>query len=209
MRKILFTKYHEKMGKLIFPAGFEAHLKSLMPEYDDREVYVRDDNGKYIKKYTDYSCRRKADIIEKQMRCYGWSDDLKNPVEWDDPRLTSQTPDCALQRRIHPVASICGEIKRDVFEGYEIINSLEIAKYRTETDWKALRLIIRDNMMVGVALSEDCLYIGENIEYIRGQYILPYSRYIYYSASDNNGAGYKERNWYRYLVCLPYNHNLW
>ncbi len=39
--------------------------------------------------------------------------------------------------------------------------------------------------------------------------LLPYQGHVYDSTSDNNGNGYKEREWYKYLVCLPYNHTLW
>lgn len=39
--------------------------------------------------------------------------------------------------------------------------------------------------------------------------LLPYEGYVYETTSDNNGAGYKEREWYRYLICLPSDHTLW
>ena len=39
--------------------------------------------------------------------------------------------------------------------------------------------------------------------------LLPYEGYVYETTSDNNGAGYKEREWYRYLICLPADHTLW
>lgn len=39
--------------------------------------------------------------------------------------------------------------------------------------------------------------------------VLPYERYKYDSTADNNGAGYKTRDWYKYLLCLPYDHKLW
>ncbi|MCD7807310.1 MAG: hypothetical protein LUH19_08230 [Lachnospiraceae bacterium] len=60
------------------------------------------------------------------------------------------------------------------------------------------RLIMQDGLVVGVLVG-----------YYRVKYILPYMGYVYASSSDNNGAGYKEREWSKYLICLPLSHTLW
>lgn len=53
------------------------------------------------------------------------------------------------------------------------------------------KLILRDGLIVGF------------VRY--GRTILPYQVAASDSASDNNGAGYKERTFYSYLVCVPQN----
>lgn len=60
-------------------------------------------------------------------------------------------------------------------------------------------LILRDGLVVGVVVVS-----GPHREYI-----LPYKGYVYASTSDNNGAGYKETEWSKYLVCLPFSHTMW
>ncbi|MCD8118687.1 MAG: hypothetical protein LUE29_04270 [Lachnospiraceae bacterium] len=60
------------------------------------------------------------------------------------------------------------------------------------------RLILMDGLVVGVLVG-----------YYPVEYILPYMGYVYDSSSDNNGAGYKEREWSKYLICLPFSHTLW
>jgi len=63
-------------------------------------------------------------------------------------------------------------------------------------------LIVKDGIVVGVSMPShgSC---GEPDKYFPGD------RYCYDSDSDNNGAGYKERNYYKYLVCLPAEHTFW
>ncbi len=58
------------------------------------------------------------------------------------------------------------------------------------------RIILMDGLVAGVRLWN-------------GIRILPYQGYAYDSDSDNNGAGYKEREYYEYLICLPFEHTLW
>ncbi len=65
------------------------------------------------------------------------------------------------------------------------------------------RLIVKDGLVVGVVIGYDVP------GFTHAEYILPYGGYIYDSSSDNNGAGYKERDWWKHLVCLPYSHTLW
>lgn len=60
------------------------------------------------------------------------------------------------------------------------------------------RLILKDGLVAGVLVG-----------YYSVEYILPYMGYVYDSTSDNNGAGYKEREWSKYLICLPFSHTLW
>ncbi len=177
-KQISLTQYHEKMGDIRFPDGFEAHLKKLVYEYDSDSVDNNDDGllrgcikESYVKSIT------------QQMRCYGWSE-YNKPVEWNDPRLVAEKPDPELQRKICPIMS-----GRD-----------------------NIRLVTKENMVVGVALESAVAYYhsGEDYFYLKeDRCIFPYQGYIFSSTSDNNGAGYKQRDWYRYLVCLPYNHNLW
>lgn len=168
IKNYFIVQYHDNMGELRFPNGFEEHLKELMPEYDLVKCYSK-------------SCR--TSILMKQMRCYGWSE-LKRPVEWNDPRLTSHTPNFKLQEIIHPIMM----------------------------DWEKIRLIVKDDMMVGVMLDDllNCHFSDKEASFYYEEHsILPYDGYVYDSTSDNNGAGYKERELNRYLICLPYNHNLW
>lgn len=68
--------------------------------------------------------------------------------------------------------------------------------------WKA---IVKDDIVVGFAYPEYGEY-GKIIDYIP---LLPYRGYVFDTTSDNNGAGYKERDWYEYLICLPENHSFW
>lgn len=121
--------------------------------------------------------------IAQQMRCFGWSE-FKRPVEWDDPCLVSEKPNDELQRMIHPIMMGLDHI----------------------------RLIVKENMVVGVVLEDTVGYCHSGEDYYsltEENYILPYHEYVYLSTSDNNGSGYKERDWHKYLICLPYNHNFW
>ncbi len=67
------------------------------------------------------------------------------------------------------------------------------------------KLIIKDGLVAGVDLSWSIPSICQNHK----EYVLPYGSCVYASALDNNGAGYKERKWYKYLICLPFDHTLW
>lgn len=58
-------------------------------------------------------------------------------------------------------------------------------------------VIVRDGIVVGF------------LHRSSGRPLLPYQSYIYDYTSDNNGAGYKERYWYKHLICLPCDHKLW
>ena len=71
-------------------------------------------------------------------------------------------------------------------------------------------VVVKDGVIVGVA--HDVLAYDEEEKWwvSTGQKsVMPYQGYVYSSTSDNNGSGYKERDWYKYLVCLPYDHTLW
>ena len=63
--------------------------------------------------------------ITQQMRCFGWSE-FKRPVEWDDPCLVSEKPNYELQSKIHPITM----------------------------DREHIRLIVKENMVVGVVLED-------------------------------------------------------
>ncbi len=74
------------------------------------------------------------------------------------------------------------------------------SKYRkgSITPVQEQKLIVKDGLIAGIML---CLGRVDKP-------IMPYRGYCYDSASDNNGAGYKEREWYKYLICLPFEHKL-
>lgn len=179
--EISLVEYSEDMGPLHLPEGFEEHLKGLRFDYNKAMQIeaMKDDDECDL-----FSVRlRYSSRIVRQMHCYGWADN-KDLVEWDDPRLVAEEPDPDLKRQIKPIT----------------------------LDKDEIRLIVKDHMVVGVMLSS---FIGwhktENTSYtvMEDEPILPYCGYVYDSTSDNNGAGYKKREWYRYLICLPKNHNLW
>ena len=71
-------------------------------------------------------------------------------------------------------------------------------------------VIVKNGMIVGVA-HDEYAFDEDSMQWIvTGQEtVLPYQGYVYDTSSDNNGSGYKERDWYKYLVCLPYDHTLW
>lgn len=77
-----------------------------------------------------------------------------------------------------------------------------IGTHAVYDSWTA---IVKDGLVVGVAYND----YGEYGRIIGKKPLMPYRGYVYDSTSDNNGSGYKERDWYKYLVCLPYNHTLW
>ena len=179
MKHISLMQYADKMGTLRFPDGFEAHLKKFASEYAGYVSDLSDAEGP-IRLHLQ-ECR--VANITRQLRCYGWSE-FKRPVEWNDPRLVAEKPDPELQRMIQPIMA-----KRD-----------------------NIRLIVKENMVVGVALEDAIGYLRSDDDYFyltEDHYLFPYYGFVYSSTSDNNGAGYKERDWHRYLICLPYNHNLW
>lgn len=63
-----------------------------------------------------------------------------------------------------------------------------------ERDRDVTALIVRDGILVGVMMLND-----DNIEVP----CLAEEQVCTYYASDNNGAGYKERIEYTYLICIP------
>ena len=65
-----------------------------------------------------------------------------------------------------------------------------------ERDRDVTALIVRDGILVGVMILDD-----DNDEVP----CLAEERVCTYYASDNNGAGYKERIEYTYLICIPEN----
>lgn len=181
MKHILLTQYHERMGAIHFPDGFEAHLKKLVSDYEQELPAA----GEAIEDglFRSYLLEYRVKNIVQQMRCYGWTE-YERPVKWDDPRLVAETPDPELQKKIQPLM----------------------------TNRDSIRLIVKENMVVGVTLEDAVGYShsGDDYFYLTKELcILPNCRYVSSSTSDNNGAGYKERDWYKYLICLPYNHNLW
>ena len=61
-------------------------------------------------------------------------------------------------------------------------------------------LIVHGDTLVGILVEDDN---GREVPCFADE------RVCTYYAQDNNGAGYKERDWYRYLICLPADHTLW
>ena len=84
----------------------------------------------------------------------------------------------------------------------------EINKRRIKTANGINNIINKDGIIVGFVI-KNYRFIDGNIEETENEIILPYQRYCYDVSSDNNGAGYKERKWYKYLICLPDEHKLW
>ena len=81
--------------------------------------------------------------------------------------------------------------------------------YKSNTEPASLNNIIsKDDTIVGFVIKNYRFNDG-HIEETDNDTILPYQGYCYDISSDNNGAGYKERKWYKYLICLPYDHQLW
>ena len=117
--------------------------------------------------------------INNQMRCFGWSK-VKNIPQWDDERYYSETPDNSLIEYIEPLVQ----------------------------DRDHIHLIMKDGIIVGVVI-EGIRSFGDVKVIDTNSILFPGQGYIYDSSSDNNGAGYKTRKWYKYLVCLPHNHTLW
>lgn len=71
-------------------------------------------------------------------------------------------------------------------------------------------LIVKEGIVCGVAYDEYAFdQASGQWKTVGCRTILPYEGYKYDSTSDNNGSGYKTRDWYQYLVCLPYDHTLW
>ena len=70
--------------------------------------------------------------------------------------------------------------------------------------------VVRDGIVVGFAY-DNYAYNEDTLqwEYTGKKAVLPYGKYMYDSTSDNNGSGYKTREWYKYLICLPREHTLW
>lgn len=73
---------------------------------------------------------------------------------------------------------------------------------------KQSRVIVRDGLVVGIVIAWGAFDEHGNwgTQY---EYVLPFKGYCYDSTSDNNGAGYKESDWYKYLFCLPASHTFW
>lgn len=81
--------------------------------------------------------------------------------------------------------------------------------YKSNTEPASFsNIIIKDDIIVGFVIKHYHLNEGR-IEGTENETILPYQGYCYDVSSDNNGAGYKERKWYKYLICLPCDHQLW
>ncbi len=81
--------------------------------------------------------------------------------------------------------------------------------YKSNTEPASLHNIInKDGAIVGFVI-KNYRFVDGHIEETENDTILPYQGYCYDVSSDNNGAGYKERKWYKYLICLPCNHQLW
>ncbi len=69
---------------------------------------------------------------------------------------------------------------------------------RIEKDSDVTALIVKDGILVGIIILNDDR---------REVPCLAEERVCTYYASDNNGAGYKERIDYTYLICVPKNFN--
>lgn len=65
---------------------------------------------------------------------------------------------------------------------------------RLDKDSDVRGVIVRDGLVVGVLLNNDC---GRDCPCLPGECVCTYY------ASDNDGAGYKERMDYKWLLCVP------
>ena len=70
-------------------------------------------------------------------------------------------------------------------------------------------LIVKDGLVVGIGRLL-YKYDEDELRFVHyRKHCMLYNGYCYDSDSDNNGAGYKTRYWYKYLMCLPAGHGLW
>jgi len=67
---------------------------------------------------------------------------------------------------------------------------------RIDKDSDVTALIVKDGILVGIMILDDCNHEVP---------CLAEEKVCTYYASDNNGAGYKERIDYTYLICIPEN----
>ena len=117
--------------------------------------------------------------VEQQAHCYGWSVDFL--VGGSDASYST-------------IPQLCEETER-------------YREHLEQLDPEYNKLIVKDGLVVGVTAPK---YTYDGHTWVKtDRYLLPYKRYVYDSTSDNNGAGYKERDWYKYLICLPADHKLW
>lgn len=71
-------------------------------------------------------------------------------------------------------------------------------------------VVVKNGTVVGVAWDRlEYDEVTREFNAVGQKVLLPYERYVCGSTSDNNGSGYKTRDWYNYLVCLPFDHTLW
>lgn len=87
----------------------------------------------------------------------------------------------------------------------ERVKTIYYYSQTTKPVYDTWTVIVREGIVVGFARQE---YAPRSQRIVEVP-LLPYRGYVYDSTSDNNGAGYKERDWYKYLVCLPRDHKLW
>lgn len=113
-------------------------------------------------------------------------------IEWPDgfeARLEGKTLEqqmkCyAITESIHMSRSSYGEITGDDVR----------TKCKRLADCEEIqRLIVRERQLVGVVFKG----------YWSAVRLMPYRRVCTYYASENDGAGYNEREDYAYLICLP------
>ena len=71
------------------------------------------------------------------------------------------------------------------------------------------KVIVKDGLVVGVMIAKWFFDAQTVTSHKEDVCVMAYGKYCYDYTCDNNGAGYKERYWYKYLICLPGNHTLW
>ena len=125
------------------------------------------------------------------------------PVRWQEgfeQELAGRTPE--EQRRCYALTErrcLCDVPYRQVEE------TARREGWKLEPVSDRWSVIMKEDTVAGFAYS---VYRGLD-RGIEKKPLLPYGGYVYDSTSDNNGSGYKTRDWYKYLVCLPCDHGLW